>query len=92
MPASGQPYIFAFTHENSLRNDQIRIHGLVRCDVYLSAERAGVLGVLCDFHLLHHLPERGSIPGPVLPRNPNLLRPLGLKSKVKQEQERGSGI
>lgn len=33
----------------------------VALDGVLSAESAHVLGVLCDFHLLHLLTERGAI-------------------------------
>lgn len=35
--------------------------------------------MLCDFHLLDHLTQRGAIPGAVLPDNPHLLSPLGLQ-------------
>jgi hypothetical protein len=52
----------------------------VLCEVtHLAAEMAGILGVLCDLHLLDRLTEGGTIPGTVLPDNSNLLGPLGLK-------------
>merc|ERR1712048_564110 len=43
----------------------------------LTAERAGVLGVLCHLHLLDLLTQGGTIAGSVLSRNSNLLCPLG---------------
>lgn len=45
---------------------------------YLSAERAGVLAVLGNFHLLDHFPEGGTISGTVLPGDSYLLGTLGL--------------
>lgn len=47
----------------------------------LSAERAGVLGVLAYLYLLHHLPERGPVAGTVLSHYPHLLGALGLRYK-----------
>ena len=50
----------------------------------LSAELAGVLGVLRDLHLLHLLTERGTITGSVLSDDSNLLRSLRLRDKKKK--------
>lgn len=47
--------------------------------VYLSAEGAGVLGVLRDFDLLDHLPQRGTISGTIFTNDSDLLRTLGLE-------------
>lgn len=46
---------------------------------YLAAERAGVLGVLGDFHLLHHLTQRSTISGTVFTDDSNFPGTLGLK-------------
>ena len=43
----------------------------------LAAEGAGVLGVLGDLHLLHGLPQGGSVPGAVLTGDSDLLGALG---------------
>ena len=45
----------------------------------LSAESAGVLGVLRDFHLLDGFTEGSAVTGAVLADNTNLLSTLGLK-------------
>lgn len=37
-----------------------------------------VLGVLADFNFLHHFPEGGTIAGPVLPDDPDLLGAFSL--------------
>lgn len=42
----------------------------------LSAEGAGVLGVLGDFHLLDLFSERGTVSSTVLAGNTDLLRAL----------------
>ena len=47
----------------------------------LSAEGAGVLRVLRDFHLLDGLSEGGAIASAVLADNTDLLSALGLKTK-----------
>ena len=52
----------------------------------LSAELAGVLGVLRDLHLLHLLTERGTITGSVLSDDSNLLRSLRLQDKKKRQK------
>lgn len=49
----------------------LSLHGL------LSAERAGVAGVLCDFELLGHLTEGSTITGSVLSDDSDLLSSLG---------------
>lgn len=46
---------------------------------HLSAERAGVFGVLRDFDLLDHLTQGGSISGAVLSNDSDLLCTLGLR-------------
>lgn len=46
---------------------------------YLSTEGAGVLGVLGDFDLLHHLTQGGTIAGTIFTNDSNLLRALGLR-------------
>ena len=43
----------------------------------LAAEGAGVLGVLGDLHLLHGLPQGGSVPGAVFTGDSDLLGALG---------------
>merc|ERR1719213_396354 len=43
----------------------------------LSTERAQELTVLRDLHLLDGFPQAGSVPGPVLPGDPNLLGSFG---------------
>lgn len=49
---------------------------------HLAAEDAGVLGVLRHLDLLDDLTERGTVPGPILPADPHLLRALALLSVV----------
>ena len=39
----------------------------------LATEGARVLGVLADFNFLHHFPEGGTIAGPIIPHDPDLL-------------------
>lgn len=39
----------------------------------LATEGASVLGVLADFNFLHHFPEGGTIAGPVLADDADLL-------------------
>ncbi len=51
---------------------------------HLPAEGAGVFGVLADLDLLHHLPERRTVAGAVLPHNPHLLSALGLSGNTRQ--------
>lgn len=46
---------------------------------HLSTEGAGVLGVLGDFDLLHHLTQRGSVTGTIFTDDSDLLRALGLE-------------
>jgi hypothetical protein len=48
---------------------------------HLTAERASVLGVLSDFHLLHDLSERSTITCTVLTSDSNLASALGLERK-----------
>jgi len=45
---------------------------------HLSTERTGVFAVLRDFHLLDHLPERGTITGAIFTGDSNLLSTLSL--------------
>lgn len=52
----------------------------------LSAEGAGVFGVLADLDLLYHLPERRTITGAVLSHDSHLLGALGLKRKTTHEK------
>jgi len=47
---------------------------------HLPTERAGVFAVLRDFHLLDHLPERGTITGAIFTGDSNLLCTLGLSN------------
>ena len=49
---------------------------------HLSAERALVLGVLADLHLLHHLTEGSTVAGSVLTANSCLLCALSHFSRV----------
>lgn len=44
----------------------------------LAAEGAGILGVLADFNLFHHLPKGCAITGTIFTHNPHLLGALGL--------------
>ena len=55
----------------------------------LSAESAGVLGVLRDFHLLDGFTEGSAVTGAVLADNTNLLSTLGhvYSLKIRQEKE-----
>lgn len=50
---------------------------------HLSAERASVLAVLGDFHLLDHLTQRGTITGTIFTNDSNLLGALGLQTNTK---------
>uniref|UniRef100_A0A182KIQ7 Uncharacterized protein n=1 Tax=Anopheles christyi TaxID=43041 RepID=A0A182KIQ7_9DIPT len=52
---------------------QAPLHGI------LATERAGVLGVLGDFHLLHHLTQRSTISGTVFTDDSDFPGTLGLK-------------
>lgn len=45
---------------------------------YLAAECAGVLGVLGDFHFLHHLTQRGTISGTIFADDSDFPGTLGL--------------
>lgn len=45
---------------------------------HLSAEGTSVFAVLGDFHLLHHLPEGGTVTGAIFAGDSDLLRALGL--------------
>lgn len=47
----------------------------------LPAEGTGVFAMLGYLHFLDHLPQGGSIPGTVLPGDPNFLRPFSLSIK-----------
>ena len=49
----------------------------------LSAEHAGVRGMLRDLHLLHLLTQGGTITGSVLSDNADLLRSLGLEGNKR---------
>lgn len=53
---------------------------------HLATEGAGVLGVLADLNLFHHLPERGTITGTVFTNNSHLLGALGLQTKKKSKE------
>lgn len=44
----------------------------------LAAEGAGILGMLADFNLLHHLPKGCTVTGPIFTHDPDLLGALGL--------------
>merc|ERR1719367_2249460 len=43
----------------------------------LSAEGAGILAVLRELHLLHSLPQAGTVPGAILSGDSDLLGSLG---------------
>lgn len=45
---------------------------------HLAAEGAGILGVLADFNLFHHLPKGCAITGSIFTHNSHLLGALGL--------------
>lgn len=49
---------------------------------HLSTEGAGVLCMLGDFNLLHHLPEGRAITRAVFTNDPHLLRALGLLTTI----------
>ena len=53
------------------------------CTAHLAAEYASVHGVLPNLHLLDGLPNRSTIPGTVLTRDPNLLGALTLRSRKR---------
>lgn len=53
----------------------------------LATEGAGVLAVLADLNLFHHLPERGTITGTIFHNNSHLLGALGLFIHVMDEHK-----
>lgn len=57
------------------------MHGIlaeVKGGSHLATEGAGILGMLANLNLLHHLPKRSSISGTIFTHNSNLLGALGL--------------
>lgn len=50
------------------------------CGSHLPTKVARVLAVLRDFNLLHHLTQRGAVPGAVLTDNADLLRSFRLQN------------
>lgn len=53
---------------------------------HLATEGAGVLSVLADLNLFHHLPEGGTITGTVFPNNSHLLGAFGLQTEHNKKQ------
>ena len=51
---------------------------------YLSAERAIVLGVLCDFHLLDGFTEGSTVTGSIFTDDSDLLGAFGLEKKTNR--------
>ena len=61
----------------------------------LATEGASVLGVLADFNFLHHFPEGGTIAGPVLADDADLLGAFshvaGTQAQVRRGEPSASG-
>lgn len=55
---------------------------------HLATEGAGVLGMLADLNLFHHLPKGGTITGTIFPNNSHLLGAFGLQTEDAKKQEK----
>ena len=54
---------------------------------HLSTKVAGVLGVLANFNLLYHLPERGTITSTILSSYSDLLGSFRLEGRCQHQNE-----